>query len=248
MECILTFCKSTLKHFQVLGSGFMRQRETQDAEPRGGILADEMGLGKTIMMLANIINGRPQGRSKTRTTLVVASPALVSQWFKEIRDHCHTKREHKHGLGKVMVYKAGNRIQSNDDIAYLEESDIVLTTYYEVSKSYPKAVIPPEKVTAHQKEEWWRDHYEQEKGILHRIKFLRVCLDEAQAIKNRSSHTSIACRALQARHRWCITGTPLLNSISEMYPYLAFIREPHTGSYKIFKHNFCGCVKQTRFP
>jgi SNF2 family DNA or RNA helicase len=50
---------------------------------------------------------------------------------------------------------------------------------------------------------------------------------------------SIACRALQAKHRWCITGTPLLISISEMYPYLAFLREPNTGSYKIFKENFC---------
>lgn len=39
--------KTTLKHFQVLGAGFMRARETQESEPRGGILADEMGLGKT---------------------------------------------------------------------------------------------------------------------------------------------------------------------------------------------------------
>ena len=45
--------KTTLKHFQVLGAGFMRARETQDAEPRGGILADEMGLGKTIMYHLN---------------------------------------------------------------------------------------------------------------------------------------------------------------------------------------------------
>jgi SNF2 family DNA or RNA helicase len=231
--------KTTLKHFQVLGCGFARQRETQPTEPRGGILADEMGLGKTITMIANIVNGRPSSRSNVRTTLVVASPALISQWFNEIRAHCYTAREHKHGLGKVMVYKAGNRIKSNDDAGFLEEADVVLTTYYEVAKSYPKAIVPAEKVSAKQKEDWWREYYEQEKGILHQIKFLRVCLDEAQAIKNRMSHTSMACRALRARHRWCITGTPLLNSISEMYPYLAFIREPNTGSYRIFKSNFC---------
>ena len=191
------------------------------------------------MMLANIVNGRPSGRSNVKTTLVVASPALISQWFNEIRAHCYTSREHRHGLGKVMVYKAGNRIKSNDDAAFLQDADVVLTTYYEVAKSYPKTIIPAEKVTASQKEQWWREHYEQERGLLHQIKFLRVCLDEAQAIKNRTSHSSMSCRALQARHRWCITGTPLLNAISEMYPYLAFLREPNTGSYKIFKSNFC---------
>ena len=231
--------RTTLKHFQVLGCGFIRQRETQPTEPRGGILADEMGLGKTIMMICNIVNGRPSSRSRLRTTLVVASPALISQWFNEIRAHCYSSREHKHGLGTVMVYKSGKMMKSNDDAGFLEQADVVLTSYYEVGKSYPKVIVPEEKVTAKQKEVWWGQFYEKEKGLLHRIDFLRVCLDEAQAIKNRNSHISMACRALSARHRWCITGTPLLNSISEMYPYLAFIREPNTGSYRLFRNNFC---------
>lgn len=80
--------------------------------------------------------------------------------FNEIRDHCHG-RENKHGLGKVMMYKAGNRIKSNDDAAILEDADIILTTYYEVCKSYPKAVIPPSKVSAKQKDEWWKEFYEE---------------------------------------------------------------------------------------
>lgn len=43
--------KTTLKAYQVLGTGFMRQRENATEEPRGGILADQMGLGKTLMTL-----------------------------------------------------------------------------------------------------------------------------------------------------------------------------------------------------
>lgn len=43
--------RTTLKHYQVLGVAFMRDRENESHEPRGGILADEMGLGKTLMML-----------------------------------------------------------------------------------------------------------------------------------------------------------------------------------------------------
>jgi SNF2 family DNA or RNA helicase len=40
-----------------MGSAFMRRRENDATEPRGGLMADQMGLGKTLMMLANIVNG-----------------------------------------------------------------------------------------------------------------------------------------------------------------------------------------------
>lgn len=134
---------------------FMRRRETQEREPRGGILADEMGLGKTIMMLANIVNGLPKGKT-TKSTLIVASPALVNQWDQEIRRHVQSRRENKHhGIGTVIQYRAGHKIQTNDPLGMFENADIVLTTYYEVSKSYPKAVVPPNLVTAAQKDAWY---------------------------------------------------------------------------------------------
>lgn len=43
--------KTSLKGYQVLGSAFMRRRENDTQEPRGGLMADQMGLGKTLMML-----------------------------------------------------------------------------------------------------------------------------------------------------------------------------------------------------
>ena len=121
--------KSTLKHYQVLGVAFMRRRENDSNEPRGGILADEMGLGKTVMMLANIVNGRPSKPKEVKTTLVVASPALVAQWYTEIEKHVSTKRENpNHGLGKVMQYRSGAKIRDSSPEATLMECDIVLTT------------------------------------------------------------------------------------------------------------------------
>jgi len=71
------------------------------------------------------------------------------------------------------------------------------------------------------------------------MKFLRIVLDEAQAIKNHQSRTSIACRALMADHKWALSGTPILNSLTELYPYFKFLNVPQTGTFEIFKHNYC---------
>jgi len=210
-----------------------------DSGPSGGILADQMGLGKTVEMLANIVNGRAERKARPRATLIIASPAIAQQWYDEILKHCEIATENPiHGLKGIVQHRAGNRSQSEDPKGLFEGSDVVLTTYTEVCQSYPKAKIPANLVTAAQKDAWWREYYEENRGLLHECKWLRVVLDEAQAIKNHKSHTSMACRALVARHYWAITGTPIQNTLTEFYPYFKFIREDFTGSFKQFKANF----------
>lgn len=184
--------KSTLKHYQVLGTAFMRKRESELSEPRGGILADEMGLGKTVMMLANIINGKQSQKDKPRCTLIVASPALCNQWDNEIRIHTLSKKrdrlvEHakKHGIGEVVQHRSGHKISQDDAEVQkrIEEADICLTTYGDICKSYPKAAVPAEMTTARQKDQWWSRYFRENRGVFHRVNFHRVVLDEAQGIK-----------------------------------------------------------------
>lgn len=78
--------KTSLYHYQLLGAAFMRDRENGTAKPRGGICADEMGYGKTVMMMANIVDGRPLDTDHCKTTLIVGTNSLVNQWMKE---HAH---------------------------------------------------------------------------------------------------------------------------------------------------------------
>jgi hypothetical protein len=168
-----------------------------------------------------------------KTTLLVASPALLTQWAAEIELHTNL------GL-KTMRYGAGHRIDSSHVIPLLNTHDIILTTYAEIMKSYPKNEPPIECQTAEEKIAWWKETYSKFRGVLHQMHFKRVVLDEAQAIKNQQSRTSIACRALMASHKWALSGTPILNSLDELYPYFKFLNVPHTGSFKIFKNNYCG--------
>lgn len=115
-----------------------------------------------------------------------------------------------------------------------------ITTYSEVMRSYPKADVPLHLQTAEEKQAWWCEYRKKHQGVLHQISFHRIVLDEAQAIKNHKSHTSIACRALMGEHKWALSGTPIQNGTDELYPYFKFLRVPNTGSLRVFKENFCG--------
>lgn len=229
----MTGLVSVLSHYQMLGVSVMRKQETQQLEePRGGILADQMGLGKTVMMIANIINGRKL--PAVGPTLIVAPPSLLIQWMNELAVHADKK-----ALGGIIRHHAGSRIGTPDPVASLCGYKVILTTYHEVSKSYPKWDPPADLITSEQKDAWWTEHYKEHAGTLHRITYHRVILDEAQAIKNHMSQTSIACRGLEATHRWAISGTPVQNSLGEFYPFFKFLRVPFTGSFAVFRRNFC---------
>ena len=77
-------------------------------------------------------------------------------------------------------------------------------------------------------------------SILHEIEWFRVVLDEAHMIKDRSTSTAKAVFSLAAQFRWCLTGTPLQNRVSELYSQIRFLRiDPH--AYYFCKSKGCSC-------
>ncbi len=51
-----------------------------------------------------------------------------------------------------------------------------------------------------------------------------ILLDEAHSIKNKNTKGSKAAADLDALYRWCLTGTPIQNSIIELFPLMRFLR------------------------
>jgi SNF2 family DNA or RNA helicase len=79
-------------------------------------------------------------------------------------------------------------------------------------------------------------------GTLRRdIEFLRkhefdlVVLDEAQMIKNPTSQSAKATRLLRSRHRVAMTGTPVENSLSDIWSIFEFLNPGMLGGAAAFK-------------
>ncbi|ART59430.1 helicase SNF2 [Acidovorax carolinensis] len=65
-----------------------------------------------------------------------------------------------------------------------------------------------------------------------------VVLDEAQNIKNASTHAAQVVSQLQARHRLCLSGTPMENHLGEVWSLFHFLMPGFLGSQQRFKEVF----------
>ncbi len=66
------------------------------------------------------------------------------------------------------------------------------------------------------------------------LSFNTVFLDEAQFIKNAASVNAKSVKALNAKHRFALTGTPIENSLSELWSIFDFIMPFYLLSYTRF--------------
>jgi SNF2 family DNA or RNA helicase len=65
-----------------------------------------------------------------------------------------------------------------------------------------------------------------------------VLLDEAQAIKNPKAQATLAALQLRARHRVCLTGTPMENNLEELWSLFHFLSPGLLGDQRQFKRVF----------
>ncbi|MEZ5450804.1 MAG: DEAD/DEAH box helicase [Thiolinea sp.] len=70
------------------------------------------------------------------------------------------------------------------------------------------------------------------------LEFHYLILDEAQAIKNAKAKTTQAIYDLQARHRLCLTGTPMENHLGELWSMFHFLMPGFLGPHDRFSRLF----------
>jgi SNF2 family DNA or RNA helicase len=202
--------KFPLMEHQKIGLTWMKEKE--NAAAKGGILADDMGLGKTIQAIALMVSHPSEDRAR-KTTLVVAPVALLRQWSLEIKDKIKPGRA-------LSVYI--HHSQKKKSFSQLRQFDVVLTTYGSLTSELKKKqhwdqVVANEPNAAPTKKE--------RLSLLgHDCLWYRVILDEAQNIKNKNAGAARAAFQLNSIYRWCMTGTPMMNNVGELWPLIAFCR------------------------
>lgn len=193
--------KVTLLEHQKMGLTWLLKMENS---VKGGILADDMGLGKTIQTLALLLTHRSKNENQ-KTTLIVTPVSLLKQWEREIKTRVKSDSE----LKVYLYHGTGRKFGSFNEF---REYDVVITTYGLLSREY-------------------KDHFGTSNDGSESSPFFqtdsiwyRVVLDEAQYIKNKSTLTSKACSSLKSEYRWCLTGTPMQNSVFDLYSLLRFLK------------------------
>ena len=175
---------------------------------QGACLADDMGLGKTIQLLAFLQYLKVQKELK-RPVLLVCPTSVMTNWRREAQQFTP-------GLGVIEHY--GNRRPGTaaELAAALQGVDLVLTSYGLMQRDLT---------------------------ILSSYGWQGVVLDEAQAIKNSTSKQSAAARELSRLGRkpcFCIalTGTPVENRVSEIWPLMNFLNPRVLGEEGFFRQRY----------
>jgi SNF2 family DNA or RNA helicase len=151
---------------------------------------------------------------------------LIRQWEEEVKKK--TKLAYR-----LSVFVYHGRKATTDDLL---KHDVVLTTYGTLAQELRRL----EKFIEDNKNrnlDFNSRSSELKFPLLHPEKavFHRVILDEAQCIKNRNTQTAKACHSLKATYRWCLTGTPMMNGILELYSLLKFLRIKPYNTWENFR-------------
>jgi SNF2 family DNA or RNA helicase len=81
-------------------------------------------------------------------------------------------------------------------------------------------------------------------ALYQEIQFGYVILDEAQHIKNRGTRNAKSVKMTRAQHRLILTGTPIENSLDELWSLFDFLMPGLLGSYDRFVEKFIRPSKQ----
>ena len=207
----------------------------------GGCLADDMGLGKTlqiICLLQYISHLRKDSAQPAHQTIGTTRGQLTFEFDDSSGEDAlfvstissslvvvptsllhNWQNELKRFAPHLKVYPyVGSKRQKIQNLAgYLNLFDVVLTTY---------GIL--------------RNDIEQ----LSNCHFHCLILDESQQVKNPSSLTFKAVKSIAAMHYFILTGTPIENSLSDLWAQLEIVNPGMLGAFASFKKAFIQPIAQ----
>ena len=189
---------------------------------RGALLADDMGLGKTIQLLT-FIAAAIEEQPSIDPFLIVAPVSLLENWKEEIAKFfapgamrvltlygpsLAEKRVPKRSLDEELVQGGATRLLTT---GWLGGAQVVLTTY-----------------------ETLRDL----EFSLAAQRWSAMICDEAQKIKNPNALVTRAAKKQNARLKIACTGTPVENTLTDIWCLFDFVQPGLLGALKEFGNRY----------
>ena len=203
----------------------------------GGILADDMGLGKTVQIISLLLHWYPSGSIGPATGLKAAEHQLDLFGANQPDDLPQTILTTKPSLIIMPASLIHNWIDELKRFAprlrfinytgsvrsmnknKLKQHPVVLTTYGTLRNDV---------------------------DLLKDIDFKFVILDESQAIKNHASKTAQAAFSLSKETAIAMTGTPIENSLNDLWSQMEFANPGLLGSLQQFEQFYAGPIRKVQ--
>ncbi|KAI1451391.1 SNF2 family N-terminal domain-containing protein [Annulohypoxylon moriforme] len=187
-------------------------KQPKRAETRGGIIADEMGLGKSLVILSTVAGSLDRAKdfvaaenqerlSKPLKKVASEATLIIVPSSLLIDNWVDEIRKHTHP-GALPFHKHLGP-ERYKETSLLHERPIVFTTYATVAAEFRRG-----------------------DSALAKINWFRIVLDEAHEIRNRTTKQFQAITSISALHHWCLTGTPIQNSLEDLGALVSFLKVP----------------------
>ncbi|ODV80058.1 uncharacterized protein CANTADRAFT_64469 [Suhomyces tanzawaensis NRRL Y-17324] len=200
--------KCTLKEYQLKGLNWLANLYEQGIN---GILADEMGLGKTVQSIS-VLSYLAEHHNIWGPFLVVTPASTLHNWQQEITKFVPDFKVLPY-WGNAKDRKVLRKFWDRKNVRYGKDAPFhVLVTSYQL-------------VVA-------------DAAYFQKMKWQYMILDEAQAIKSSQSSRWKSLLSFSCRNRLLLTGTPIQNSMQELWALLHFIMPSLFDSHDEFSDWF----------
>lgn len=212
-----------LKNHQLNGIAWFQHLVSRaPTDCRGALLADDMGLGKTVQLLT-VLGWYYEKNPNAAPSIILAPKSLVENWAAETRKFFNESypdvlvlygdalKERKQPLGLIDEQLQGRGVVDLLRPNWAGSSKVVITTY-EVLTSYEFSLA--------------------------RQPFAFVICDEAQRIKTPGTQVTIAAKALKADFRIACTGTPVENTLADLWCLFDLVQPGLLGGLEEFGRTY----------
>lgn len=186
-----------------------------------GVLADDMGLGKTlqtISLLDAVYSDEVVDSNEEQTDLFTFSNTDVEPTLIVVPSSLvHNWASEIRRFSKRLTFHIHSGQNRSQDPLLFKRHHIIITTYGLLRNDF---------------------------DFLSSINYRYLILDESQVIKNPVSKIATVVNKIKSNHRLALTGTPIENSLSDLWSQMNFLNEGLLGSYSFFKSEFVSPIEK----